>query len=68
MKDPLLLLLAAVVIALVIAGFVFLSTATTEHAFTPQEARTPALVSGITCLTIGTGLLVLGVFMFRKRD
>ena len=75
MKNPLLWLLGLCVISLYIAGFMFLTTSSSQyysHGGTIDrvvtEQRTPALVSGITCLTIGTGLLVLGVFVFRKRD
>ena len=67
MKNPLLLLLALVVVALMIAGFVFLSHASSPTGFI-KESRQPALISGMTCLGLGTGLLVLGIFQFRKRD
>ncbi len=68
MKNPLLLLLALVVAALIIAGFVFLTNASGSSGLIQQEARQPALISGMTCLFLGTGLLVLGIFQFRKRD
>ena len=66
MKHPLLWLTSVCVIALFIAGFVSLHTATDQYSITTQ--RTPALVSGITCLVIGSGLLVLGIFKFRDND
>ena len=66
MKHPLLWLLTTAVIAFIIAGFIFLDTASSYSTFVAQ--RTPALVSGITCLVIATGLLVLGIFKFGNRD
>lgn len=66
MKHPLLGLLTAAVIAFIIAGFVALDTANSTYSSAGQ--RTPALVSGITCLVIATGLLVLGIFRFGNRD
>ena len=73
-KTPLLSLLIVAVIVLGIAGCVFLAYASgllkalDMVRETPQGTVTPALVAGITCLTLSTGLLVLGLFMFRKRD
>ena len=68
MKHPLLWLLANSVIAFCVTGFIYLGTVTSTSAFTPEGARTPALVSGIVCLCIATGLLVLGIVVFRKKD
>jgi len=68
MKHPLLWLLTVATIAVIIAGFIYLSSATSSSALIVKDARTPSLVSGITCLCIGTGLLVLGVFSFRRKD
>ena len=68
MKNPLLTLLAVAVIGLLIGGYVFLSTAASERFNTPDAARTPSLVAGILCLGLATGLLVLGLLVFRKRE
>jgi hypothetical protein len=54
------------VLGLGIAGIVFFSFAVETMA--RPETRTPALVAGITCLVLATGILVLGVFSFRKRE
>lgn len=66
MKPPLLSLVSVAVIALYVRGFVSLSTA--ADTFTQSEARTPALVSGVVCVSIGTGLLVLAMWLSRKQD
>lgn len=67
MKHPLHWLLSVVVIALLSAGFVYLSTATGSSSAIPSDARTPALVSGLTCLSLASGLLVLGFVLMRNR-
>jgi len=66
MKHPLIWLVVLAVIALNIAGFVFLSTSSSP--LTATEERAYALASGITCLGLGAGILVLGIFKFQKRD
>lgn len=66
MKPPLSWLLSAAVIALFIRGFVSISTST--DTYTQSEARTPALIAGIACVGVGTGLLVLGIWVSRKHD
>jgi cell division protein FtsW (lipid II flippase) len=67
MKHPLLWPVILTVITLYIAGLVFLDRSSSNINVVTED-RKPALVSGITCLTLGSGLLVLGIFMFRKRD
>jgi hypothetical protein len=67
MKNQLLPVLIVAVVALGIAGFVFLNTASTE-ANIVKESRIPSLVSGIACLVLATGLLVFGLFVSRRRD
>ena len=67
MNRPLHSLLCLAVIAFIIAGFVFLHQATTRY-HVPDSVRTPSTVAGVACLTLGTGLLVLGVLIYRKRD
>ena len=68
MKHPIYWLLSLVVIGLIIAGIAFLSEATGHYV--EATARTPALIAGITCLGMGSGLLVLGIGiqLFGKRD
>ena len=68
MKHPLLPLIVIAVVGLGIAGVVFINSAASSSSQVVAESRTPALVGGITCLVIATGLLVLGLFMFRKTD
>jgi len=68
MKNPLLWLLSVAVIALGVAGIVYLGTATGNSSLIPKEARTAATISGVTCLSLATLLLLFGVFQFRKRD
>ena len=69
MKNPLLWLLAISVIAMGVCGTHYLDLASSAfHLTSDPQGRTPALVSGILCLVIATGLLVFGVIAFRKRD
>lgn len=68
MKRPLTWLLVLVVLALEAAGLAFLGTATSDSNFLPREGRTSAMVAGISCLVIGSGLLVFGVCASRKQD
>ena len=66
MKPPVFYLVSIAVIALYIRGFISISTS--ADTFTQAEARTPALVSGVVCVSIGTGLLVVAMWLSRKQD
>lgn len=68
MNHPLLWLIVLMVVGLAIAGIVFLNSAASSHPGVQDASRTPALVGGITCLVIATGLLMLGLFMFRQKQ
>ena len=70
MKILMFCLIALAVVGLGIAGIVFLVEANHNFKFFRGEVLTPALVAGIICLVLATGILVLGVFlaMFQKRD
>jgi len=59
-------LIPVAVLGFGIAGIVFFSFSVDKDA--RVETRTPSMVAGITCLVLSTGILVLGAFMFRKRD
>ncbi|MBA3311959.1 MAG: hypothetical protein M3552_07015 [Planctomycetota bacterium] len=70
LKNPLLWLTVAAIIVFGVAGMNHLGTATSNSANVKDEVRTPALISGITCVTIASGLLVFGIISFRgpKND
>ena len=67
MRNPMLWLVAVAVLALGIRGFVFLDDAAGTRPLV-ESARTFGFVAGITCLVIAVGLLVFGMFVFRRRD
>lgn len=67
-NHPLLPLVALAVFALVAAGVVFMSNAASSSSSISPDSRTPALVGGITCLLIATGLLLTGLFLFRPKQ
>jgi hypothetical protein len=67
MKYVLLWVFVGAVVVLGIAGIIFLAGAS-EARLMITEARTASLVAGITCLVLASGLLVLGVFAFRKAN
>lgn len=66
MKNPMPYLLSILVIGLMIAGFIYLDSAT--HHSTGEAVRKSSLIAGITCISLSTGLVVLGVLVFRKKD
>jgi O-antigen/teichoic acid export membrane protein len=70
-KNPMHWLIVFVVVVLLIAGISFLISALVMYnaQFRP-DVLTPALIAGIICLILATGLLVFGVVvsMFQKRD
>ena len=68
MKDPLLKIASAAVIVLLLAGIYFLAYATRIFGYIAVDSVKPALVSGITCLVIGAGLLVFAVLTLRNHD
>jgi hypothetical protein len=69
MKTPMTWLLIVAFVFLLVMGFLCLHTTTDPSAgSTSKDARTPALIGGITSLTLATGLVVLGVFAFRKQE
>ena len=65
MKNPAFILIALAVVVLGAAGIWFLASAT--GSFTVEDARTPALVSGIVCLSLATGLLLLAAIVGRTH-
>jgi len=65
--HPIFWLIAVAVVVFGVAGIVFFGDATTPMSGA-DEAQKRALVAGITCLVLATGLLCLGAFMFRKRE
>ncbi len=65
LKNPLLWLTVAAIIAFGVAGMIHFGTATSNSSLAKDEARTPALIAGITCVTMATGLLVFGIVSFR---
>jgi hypothetical protein len=67
-QYPIFWLIAVAVVVLGIAGISFFVNATTPAVGEWAGAQTRALVAGITCLVLATGLLCLGAFMFRKHD
>jgi hypothetical protein len=66
MKNQVFLLITVGAIALGIAGIWFLYFAVSEY--TRETARTPALISGITCLVLATGMVGLAVYYSRRQD
>lgn len=66
MKNPMALLLAVAVLGLGIAGIVFFERSMNRDTW--PDARTPALVAGIICESLATGLLVVGLCLFRRRE
>jgi uncharacterized membrane protein len=69
MKNPLVWISTITAAGFIIAGITYFSKATdpADH-IGVAAARTPALVAGVTCLVLATGLLVAALFAFRKRD
>ena len=64
MDKSVLTLLSAAAAVLGIAGLWFLFGAVDR--FTNDNARTPALIAGISCIVLATGLVVLAAVMARK--
>ena len=67
MKNALTGLLTLVTLVLLIAGIVFLQTATSNYSY-PDNTRKYALIGGITCVVLSVGLLVFAFIMSRKSD
>ncbi len=65
LKNPLLWLTVAAIIAFGVGGMIHFGRATSNSANVKDEARTPALIAGMTCVTMVTGLLVFGIISFR---
>ncbi len=61
-------LVSVAVVGLGIAGINFLANASSSSTLIAESSRTPSLVAGLTCLGLATGILVLGIVMFRKRN
>ena len=65
MQTALRVLTASGVVVFGVYGLYLLDAATSAFS---NKVRTPALVSGIACLTIETVMLVFGISFLRKRD
>jgi hypothetical protein len=74
-KNPVLGLIVVAVVALGIMGISFLCSASGSpmipagsSELLAAEGRRNNLIAGIACLVLATGILVVAVFAFRKRE
>jgi hypothetical protein len=74
-KNPVLWLIAVAVWALGLVGILFLSSASGPpmipaggSELLAAVGRRNNLIAGITCLVLATGILIVAVFAFRKRE
>jgi hypothetical protein len=70
MRNTLFLVLYVAVSALFTGGFAFFFQASSPGGpFADRpDARVLRMVSGSTCFALASGLLIVGIFVFRRRD